>query len=71
MIMLLGRESLIEGILGRSNNEILDLTLFKSSAKLYLGSRITVSFRGWYLPLLGTDVTGGGSYGGGPLDIVF
>ena len=70
MIMLLGREYLIEGILRRSNNKILALTLFKSLAKLYSGSGMTISFCGWDLPLLGTDVAGGGSYGGGHLDIV-
>ena len=69
--MLLGRESIMEGILRRSNNDILDLTLFRSPAKLYSISGMTVYFSVWDLPLLGADVTGGGSCGGGPLDIVF
>ena len=68
--MLLGRESLMEGIFKRSNNDILDLTLFISSAKLYSGSGITLSFCSWDLPLLGVDVAGEGSCGGGPLDLV-
>ena len=60
----------MEGILRRSNNDILDLTLFISSSKLYSGSGMTVYLCVWDLPLLGVDVTGGGSCVGGPLDLV-
>ena len=70
IIMILGRESLVEGILRRSNNDILALTLFKSSSKLYSNSGITMSFCGWDLPLLGANVASDGSCGGGPLDLV-
>ena len=66
MIRILGREYLIEGILTISNNEILALTLFKS----YSGLGMKVSFRICNLPLLGTDVAGGGFHGGEPLDMV-
>ena len=68
--MLLGREFFMEGIFRRSNNDILALTLFRSLAKLYSGSRMTVYFCVWDLPLLGTDVAGGGSCEDGPLDLV-
>ena len=70
IIILLGRETFIEGILRRSNNEILSLTLFKCSAKVYSSSGMTVSFCARVLPLLGTSVEGGGSWEGFPLDLV-
>ena len=60
----------MEGILRRLNNDILALTLFRSLAKLYSGSRMTVYFCVWDLPLLGDDVTGDGSCRGDALDLV-
>ena len=44
MIMLLGKESLMEGILRRSNKDMFALTLLRSLAKLYFGSGMRVSF---------------------------
>ena len=60
----------MEGILRRSNNDMLALNLLRSLAKLYSGSKMRVSFWVWFLPLLGAYVADDDSGGGGPLDIV-
>ena len=70
IIIILGRESCIKWILRISNNEMLALTLLRSSAKLYSGSGMTISFCVCDFPLLGAGVAGGGFYIGGPLDLV-